>query len=93
MSRRNQSASVQFISTHQHKMGNVNKSTAQRVKITQEDELHKYREALSNKGAGVNIRHQHGQTPLMFAVNEDHVQCVHELIKAGADVNIPDQDG
>ena len=41
----------------------------------------------------MNIRHQHGRTPLMLAVKEDHVQCVKKLIKAGADVNIPDKDG
>ena len=34
-----------------------------------------------------------GITPLMFALKEDHVQCVKELMNAGASVNTPDKDG
>ena len=29
----------------------------------------------------------------MFTISEDHVQCVNELIKAGASVNVRDRDG
>ena len=29
----------------------------------------------------------------MFAVKNNHVQCVNELIQAGADVNVSDRDG
>ena len=51
------------------------------------------REVLDNAGADVNLTHDDGLTPLMFAVKEDHLPCVKELIKAGADVNLLDGQG
>ena len=35
----------------------------------------------------MNIQDPYGQTPLMFAVKEDDVECANKLIKAGVDVN------
>ena len=57
------------------------------------EEHERCREALINEGAGVNIPNQQSLTPLMFAVSKGHVQCVNELIKAGADVNAVDNHG
>ena len=47
------------------------------------EEHHRCREALTHEGAGVNILGEDGLTPLMFAVNEDHAECVNELIRPG----------
>ena len=57
------------------------------------DEHHRCREAVRNKGAGVNIQDEDGRMPLMFAVKENHAECVNKLIKAGADVNAVDSRG
>ena len=51
------------------------------------DEHNRCREALANEGADVNAADKRGYTPLTYAVNENHTQCVNVLIKAGADVN------
>ena len=34
-----------------------------------------------------------GYTPLMAAMGIGNVQCIRELIQAGADLNIPDKNG
>ena len=57
------------------------------------------REAVTNAGAGVNLRDENGQTVLMYVVQrkllfyENHVPCVKEFIKAGANVNAVDARG
>ena len=38
------------------------------VNIPIGDEHRRCREALANEGAGVNIGHEYGETPLMFAL-------------------------
>ena len=61
------------------------------ARITAGKEHQRCRRALMNGGALVNgglFVNINGMTPLMFAVEENHPQCVKELIKAGADVNV-----
>ena len=79
-------------------MADVNKSGSNLVRVENTEippgyEHQRCREALFNAGAGVNIPDQHGWTPLIFVVKQNHVQCIDKLIKAGADVNIPGQYG
>ena len=44
-------------------------------------------ERVDQTRASVNVRDRDGFTALILAVKEDNVQCVKELIKAGADLN------
>src|SRR5207344_953123 len=45
--------------------------------------------ALLDAGADVNAKEsESGQTPLIFAVSENHVDAMKVLIKRGADVNV-----
>ena len=48
---------------------------------------------LFGEGAGLNLPEEDGDTPLMFAVKLDHIQCVNAMIKAGADLNAVDIRG
>ena len=42
---------------------------------------------LVKAGAYVNVSDQYSCSPLMLALDEDHNQCVNELIKSGDNLN------
>lgn len=49
--------------------------------------------ALLNQGAALNVRDEHGRTPLMLAVMQGRLDVVRLLLKRGADPNIADSAG
>ena len=48
---------------------------------------------LTIQGPDINARSRTGDTALNIMVQRNRPPCVLELIRAGADVNIPDNDG
>ena len=48
---------------------------------------------LLEKGADVNVKDQHGITPLLAAVYENHPEAVKALVEAGADKSSKGPDG
>ncbi len=48
--------------------------------------------ALLKQGIAIDVRDDHGRTPLMVAAYLRHYDTARELIRAGADVNALDKD-
>jgi ankyrin repeat protein len=48
---------------------------------------------LIGRGAAVNAKDEHGDTPLHIAVRNDRLQLTKRLLDQGADVNLPDAEG
>lgn len=56
-------------------------------------EVSRLTDLLIQHNADVNKRDHSGETPLMGAVQTSNIALINQLIKAGADVNIPDNNG
>lgn len=42
-------------------------------------------DALIAKGINIDVKNQHGSTPLHYAIRYNNPECVHNLLVAGAD--------
>jgi len=63
------------------------------LRAARDGDLGKVKEILSLKKDALNCMNERGQTPLHLASRNHHAEVVQEMIKNGADLNVPDNRG